>query len=326
MIKYSITIPAYKGKFLAEAIESCLAQTCVDFELIIVNDCSPEDLESIVGRYNDSRIRYYVNEKNFGAVDVVDNWNKCLSYARGEYVICMGDDDRLLPSCLEEYNTLIEKYPNLDVYHARTELINENGDFVGLQDARPEWESAYSALWHICSYHRIQFIGDYLYRTSSLRKAKGFYKLPLAVYSDNISAVRAAKERGIANTQNICFQYRVNQYTITNNSQPRILVFSIKKAYDWFLDFLSDEPVRDEDMKCRELLLKGALRRQINSVMLEVIDRDLHKNGTKAFSYWRGVYGELGIEKWEIELKLRLFRKRLYKDRIKNFFRKILRK
>ena len=74
-MKFSITIPAYKRSYLKEAIDSCLAQTYGDFELIIVNDHSPENLDAIVTQYNDPRIRYYVNEKNCGAVNVVDNWN-----------------------------------------------------------------------------------------------------------------------------------------------------------------------------------------------------------------------------------------------------------
>lgn len=321
MIKYSITIPAYKSLFLAEAIDSCLAQTYTDFELIIVNDHSPEDLDSIVRKYDDNRIRYYVNDKNCGAIDVVDNWNKCLSYARGEFLICMGDDDRLLPSCLEEYNKLLQKYPDLDVYHMRTELIDETGKLYGMQEARPEWETAYSALWHIFSCNRIQYLGDYLYRKSSLLQANGFYKLPLAVYSDNITAIRAAKNKGIANTQKIGFQYRVSPYTITNNSQPRILASSIKTAYDWFMCFLNEKPNNIEDEKYRSLLLNGILKNQMYRTMLSVIDRDLYKEGTKAFSYWRSVYKELGIEEWAIELKLREFYKSIYKNKIKNILR-----
>ena len=100
-MEFSITIPAYKAKYLNECIDSILAQTYKDFELVIVNDASPEDLDSIVNQYIDSRIRYYVNEKNCGAINVVDNWNKCLEYAKGEFIICMGDDDKLMPNCLE---------------------------------------------------------------------------------------------------------------------------------------------------------------------------------------------------------------------------------
>ena len=94
-IKFSITIPAYKDKYLKETIDSVLAQTYQNYEIVIVNDASPYDLDRIVTKYNDPHIRYFKNEKNCGAKDVVDNWNISLSHATGEYLICMGDDDKL---------------------------------------------------------------------------------------------------------------------------------------------------------------------------------------------------------------------------------------
>ena len=112
---FTIAIPAYKRRFLKEAIDSVIAQTYSHFELVIVDDASPDDLFSVVSQYEDDRIRYYRNEVNIGAVNVVDNWNKCLKYSTGDYIICMGDDDRLLPCCLEELVTLMDKYPGLGV-------------------------------------------------------------------------------------------------------------------------------------------------------------------------------------------------------------------
>ena len=65
-IKFSVTVPAYKAQFLSECIDSILAQTYKNFELIIVNDVSPQDLDSIVKRYDDPRIRYYKNKEATG--------------------------------------------------------------------------------------------------------------------------------------------------------------------------------------------------------------------------------------------------------------------
>ena len=110
-MKFTIAIPAFKARYLCNAIESCLNQTFSDFEIVVVDDASPENIASVVEKFDDNRIRFFRNDKNFGAIDVVDNWNKCLEYAKGEYIICMGDDDRLKPCCLEEFAKLMEKYP-----------------------------------------------------------------------------------------------------------------------------------------------------------------------------------------------------------------------
>ena len=242
-MKFSVTIPAYKAQYLKEAIESVSSQTYADWELVIVDDCSPENLETIVKPFlTDSRIRYYRNEKNCGAVNVVDNWNICLSYCTGDYVICMGDDDRLLPCCLEEYQTLIAQYPDLNVYHCRTEIIDENGKIVNLQEPRPQWESVLSFLWNRWDYRNKQFIGDFCYNANYLRKAGGYYKLPLAWGSDDITAIMAAKEKGIANTEAFCFQYRENSQTITSAaSNAKTKIEARITQHQWYSTFLNEQ-------------------------------------------------------------------------------------
>ena len=235
-MKFSVTIPAYKSQFLDKAIQSVVSQTHTDWELIIVDDCSPENLYTIVEPFlNDQRIRYYRNEKNCGAVDVVDNWNICLGYCTGDYVICMGDDDQLLPECLNEYKKIIEKYPNLNVYHAWTEIINEQGEVADIQEPRPEWESMLSLLWNRWDCRDWQFIGDFCYRTDYLKQAGGYYKLPLAWGSDDITAVIAAEEKGIANTQSFCFQYRINRLTISRSTKnTKLKIQAILMQKEWY--------------------------------------------------------------------------------------------
>ena len=220
-MEFSITIPAFKQKYLYEAIESCLAQTYKDFELIIVDDASPEDLKSVVDRFQDSRIRYYRNEKNCGALHVVDNWNICLGYAKGDYVICMGDDDRLVPSCLEEYSKLIDKYPDLDIYHGMTEIIDENGNVTNMQEARPEREGMYSMISGRLRNSRLQYIGDWLFKRTALEQLNGYVNMPMAWGSDDLTAYTIAKNKGVANTQIPVFQYRISSLTISNSGHYR---------------------------------------------------------------------------------------------------------
>lgn len=220
-MKFSITIPAYKQKYLYEAIESCLAQTYKDFELIIVDDASPEDLKSVVDRFQNSRIRYYRNEKNCGALHVVDNWNICLGYTKGDYVICMGDDDRLLPNCLEEYSKLIDKYPDLDIYHGMTEIIDENSNVTNMQEARPEREGMYSMISGRLRNSRLQYIGDWLFKRTALEQLNGYVNMPMAWGSDDLTAYTIAKNKGVANTQMPVFQYRISSLTISNSGHYR---------------------------------------------------------------------------------------------------------
>ena len=90
---FSFVLPAYKAQLLKEAIASILSQTYQNFEVVIVDDASPEDLEAIVSEFNDSRVRYYKNEQNICGMDLVKQWNHCLAFATCDYVILAADDD-----------------------------------------------------------------------------------------------------------------------------------------------------------------------------------------------------------------------------------------
>ena len=73
--RYSILLPSFRARFLKVCLESILRQTESDFELIVVDDASPEDLHSIVRSFPDPRIRYFRNAVGCGAEHLVDNWN-----------------------------------------------------------------------------------------------------------------------------------------------------------------------------------------------------------------------------------------------------------
>lgn len=286
MTKFSIIIPAYKQSYFRECIDSILAQSYANFELIILNDNSPEDIESIVMSYNDSRIRYFQNESNVGAINVVDNWNKLLSYSLGEFVICMGDDDVLLRDCLLVYNELIDRFPKVDVFHGWTELIDEKSSFYMLQERRPEFESVYSMIWHRMN-GRLQYIGDFCYRTNSLKSLGGFYKLPLAWASDDITSYMVAHENGVINSQQLLFQYRVNSQTISNTGGAELKLGAIKEESLWFTSFLSRTPIDVNDLKYHSLIIKSVdgffLKKKI-----KLISSDMCKSPVKKLFYWAG--------------------------------------
>lgn len=95
----SVCIPTWRGAaFIGATIESVLAQTHGDFELLIVDDNSPDDTHAVVARYTDPRIRYVRNDSNRGAEG---NWNRCIELARGRYFKLLPHDDLLAPDCLQ---------------------------------------------------------------------------------------------------------------------------------------------------------------------------------------------------------------------------------
>jgi glycosyltransferase involved in cell wall biosynthesis len=110
----SVLIPTYNyAHFLPECIESVLAQTFTDFELIIVDDQSSDNTDEVVQPYlADPRVRYYKNEKNLG---LVGNWNQCLHYAKGLYIKFLMADDLFVPTLLEKFVSVIEQHPSVSL-------------------------------------------------------------------------------------------------------------------------------------------------------------------------------------------------------------------
>ncbi len=152
-IRVSVCVPSYNyARFLGECLSSVLAQTCGDFELIVVDDCSTDGSEEVIQGFADSRLRYLRNEANLGHVRT---WNRLLSLARGEYVCFLCADDLFLPRKLEVQAALLDDNPLVGLVHSDGRAIDAAGEVTGLFRSRfpPDLE-AYLALDHVRHGHR----------------------------------------------------------------------------------------------------------------------------------------------------------------------------
>jgi len=107
----SVLMTSYnREKYIAEAIESVLASTYKNFELIIVDDGSKDKTVSIAQSYaaKDQRIRVYVNETNLGDYP---NRNRAASYAKGEFIMYVDSDDKILVDGFERCIAVMQKFP-----------------------------------------------------------------------------------------------------------------------------------------------------------------------------------------------------------------------
>lgn len=96
----SIIMPAYNSaEYIYESIKSVQEQTYVNWELIVVDDCSTDGTDSVVRSFSDDRIVYVKNEKNMGAAV---SRNRALKLAKGKWVAFLDGDDVWLPEKLEK--------------------------------------------------------------------------------------------------------------------------------------------------------------------------------------------------------------------------------
>lgn len=140
----SVGMPVYNGeRFVAESIESVLAQTEGDFELIIADNASTDGTEAICREYaaRDDRIRYIRNPSNIGAAG---NYNLLLDRARAEFFRWSNADDLLEPHLHERCLGTLRAHPEAVLAYGKTVFIDDHGetiepyeDRLGINDARP---------------------------------------------------------------------------------------------------------------------------------------------------------------------------------------------
>lgn len=123
---FSVVIPVFnRAQVLEQAIRSVLAQTCQDFEIVVIDDGSHDQPEKTVARVGDPRVRIIRQDNQGGAAAR----NHGFDEARGRFVALLDSDDRFLPHHLENMRALLENAENT-VGYAR--MIVDRGDGITL--------------------------------------------------------------------------------------------------------------------------------------------------------------------------------------------------
>jgi hypothetical protein len=143
--RVSIGVPVYNGeRYLARTLDSLLAQTFSDFELIISDNGSTDGTQAICREYaaRDPRIRYFRADSNEG---VVRNFNRCFELSRARYFKWNAADDLCAPTHVEKCVALLDADPAVVVAFTRSMIIDEDdrpkrlNDYdVLADDARPD--------------------------------------------------------------------------------------------------------------------------------------------------------------------------------------------
>lgn len=122
---FSVVIPAYKAAaFIRQTLRSVYAQTEQDFEIVVVNDGSPDDTADILAQETDPRLRV-ITQPNGGECAAR---NRGVRESRGTYVAFLDSDDAWLPDHLEHARTFFEQHPDYDWFSTKPLRIPEIND------------------------------------------------------------------------------------------------------------------------------------------------------------------------------------------------------
>lgn len=181
-MKVSILCPTYQHeKFIGQAIESVLAQTHSDWELIIIDDDSPDRTAEIARSYSDPRIRVE-SQPHQGIEGLGNTYNRALSLAIGELIAILEGDDLFPPTKLESQTKRFEN-PSVILASSPIQIIDSEGADLGIHNPNPpesaqtNWPLGASAA-HMLRPDSLLFTFPVatMVRRSALEKAGGFYQ------------------------------------------------------------------------------------------------------------------------------------------------------
>ena len=203
----SVIMPVYNtAPYFREAMDSMLTQTFTDFELIVLNDCSPDNAEEILDTYDDPRIVRYKGEKNVGLSNVL---NVGIEMARGKYIARMDSDDVSLPQRLQVQVDYLEKHSDVDLVSVGMRLFGvKEGTWI--RELNPE-KVKIEALFHSPVLH-----ASSVWRKDSFEKQGLRFRQEMVPAEDYDMWTRALlKGLKLVNLPEVLYEYRIHDAQAT---------------------------------------------------------------------------------------------------------------
>ena len=146
----SVIVPNYNhARFLRRRIDTILGQTFLDFELILLDDCSTDNSRDILTAYaDDSRVRIEFNAKNSGST--FKQWNKGVRLAKGKYVWIAESDDYADQRLLERLVEILERDEKIAFAFCRSWRVTDDDQLKGFEDTYFRYQTLHGWNADIC--------------------------------------------------------------------------------------------------------------------------------------------------------------------------------
>jgi glycosyltransferase involved in cell wall biosynthesis len=214
---FSITISLYnKENYIKSTIESVLAQTFQDFEIIVVNDGSTDGSEHVVKSISDDRIKYF-SQQNKGASAAR---NLAISKGHGTYIALLDADDLWQDTYLETIHRLIESYPDQMVF-ATAVTIETSGNSMPSVYSIPNIKEKGT---YVVDYFQSSFINTLLTSSStvvhySIFKKTGMYDTSIQSGQDTDLWIRIGIHFKIVFINETLVRYRYVEQSLSNSTK-----------------------------------------------------------------------------------------------------------
>lgn len=187
----AIVIPAYKGRFLKETLDSIAVQAHKDeFVLYIGDDASPERLDKIVESYqNKVNLVYHRFSENMGGKDLVAHWERCIQLSAEPFIWLFSDDDLMPADGVERVMEALSRPHHQRGYFFRFPLAVIDGENKRIRANRPLEEgsvSCYRLLLDKLQGKIDSAAVEYVFSREIWQSAGGFVHFPMAWCSDDV--------------------------------------------------------------------------------------------------------------------------------------------
>lgn len=229
MTKISVILSAYNAeKYIEKCIESVLNQTYKNFEFLIVEDNSTDKTLEIIEKYaeSDSRIRLIKKEQNKGFIGYVENLNRMIKEAKGDFIAKFDADDIWVDDKLEKQLNDMQSHSDIFLLSANAFKIDKKGEVIGkvIRPHNPE-ESAKMLLntnpfCHPSIFFRNQ---GYLYRPNMFYTEE--YDLYLRMFSDG---------KKLVHRNDFLFYYRILDSSLSRGNKSLVQALFKEKAIEFY--------------------------------------------------------------------------------------------
>jgi glycosyltransferase involved in cell wall biosynthesis len=231
----AIIVPVFKTYFLEQLLESLVKQTDKRFNVYIGNDASPQDVLTIIKKFeNILPIVYHRFDNNLGSTNLVGHWHRSIDLTKGEeWLWLFGDDDIMDADCVKDFYNNVNDTNH--VYRFSTRCMNEKGEKIKRRQIVKSLQNRSDYLRdRLLEKHRIS-LGECIFSRQSFIKSGGFLEMPLAFSSDVVAWYDFSGMNGIKGINSSSVYLRTSRYNISsrkdNVDQKRFAMDNV--FYKW---------------------------------------------------------------------------------------------
>jgi glycosyltransferase involved in cell wall biosynthesis len=272
----AVIVPAYRARYLGEALASLAAQTDQRFRVYVFDDASPDDLASVVGPFRHRLDLVYRRfEDNLGGRNLVAQWTRCIRSTGSEpWIWVFADDDIADPGCVAAFHQAMRETGAVcDLWRFNLSFIDANGQRFFDAAPHPEYEPALEFLHAYLFATRRQWrAADHIFSRAVFDATGGFVEFPNAIYSDHATWLKFAGTRGVRTIPEARLLWRSYGGNVTSQSFTgrRSATEAMYLFSDWLFEY-----IQSLDPRLEPYYRRGLRRQYFIALSLLPFDRQL---------------------------------------------------